>query len=172
MALTTAFFTSQVVTDNILTFGDLKLAIRQTTLGPSGSEVPVSQGSSFNITTQNTVSRILRVENVGSHPMYVRVAIHMEGSTAQGSTFDASAMVSYQLNEDAWLYQDGWYYYKQPLAPDETTEELMTQVIFADISTISQQYPGSRFDMQVDAQAVQSENNAPDALSASGWPAQ
>ena len=171
-AMTTAFLTRQVVTDNILTFGSLKLALHQTTLTPDGSEVAVSNETAFDITSHNAVSRILRVENACDHPMYVRVAVRMEGTTAAGKTFDADELVSYKLNEDDWLYRDGWYYYKQPLAPDEITEELMTQVIFTDIDAITQNYPGSRFDMQVDAQAVQSENNAGHVLSVVGWPEQ
>ena len=68
------------------------------------------------------------------------------------------------------LYRDGWYYYKQILTPHETTNALMTQVIFQDIDSITQTYPGSQFDLDVDAQAVQSENNTTDVLSATGWP--
>ena len=143
-AMTTAFLTRQLVTDNILTFGSLKLALHQTTLTTDDGEIPVSEDTPFNITSDNKVSRIFRAENVGSHPMYVRIAVSMEGTTSQGDTFDADEMVSYELNEDDWLYRDGWYYYRQPLAPDETTEELMTQVIFTDIDAITQNYPGSR----------------------------
>lgn len=171
-AATTAFLTRQVVTDNILTFGNLKIALHQTTLTADDSEVPVSQDTPFDVTSHSTVSRILRVENVGEHPLYVRVAVKMNGATAEGEAFDADGMVSYRLNEDDWLYEDGWYYYKQPLAPHETTKELMTQVIFDDISDITQNYPGSRFELKLDAQAVQSENNAQDVLSAAGWPEQ
>ena len=94
----------------------------------------------------------------------------------RGRTFDEGVRLLEerfpQYSEAIRLYRDGWYYYKQPLAPDEITEELMTQVIFTDIDAITQNYPGSRFDMQVDAQAVQSENNAGHVLSVVGWPEQ
>ena len=169
-AATTAFLTRQTTADNILTFGSLQLALRQTTLNSHGEEVPVAQDSTFDITSHSAVSRILRVENTGEHPMYFRVALHMAGTTADGKTFDTRDLVSYQLNEADWVYRDGWYYYKQILTPHETTNALMTQVIFQDINSITQTYPGSQFDLDVDAQAVQSENNTTDVLSATGWP--
>lgn len=167
---TTAFLTRQTTADNILTFGSLQLALRQTTLTPGGEEVSVTQDSAFDITSHSAVSRILRVENTGEHPMYVRVALHMVGTTADGKTFDTQNLVSYQLNEADWVYRDGWYHYKQVLTPHETTNALMTQVIFQNINSITQTYPGSQFDLDVDAQAVQSENNTTDVLSVTGWP--
>ena len=76
-AATTAFLTRQTTADNILTFGSLQLALRQTTLNSHGEEVPVAQDSTFDIPSHSAVSRILRVEHTGEHPMYVRVALHM-----------------------------------------------------------------------------------------------
>ena len=102
--------------------------------------------------------------------MFVRVALQMNGATADGTEFNAESLVSYEINRTDWHYQEGWYYYTKPLNPHETTSELMTQVIFKDISNITQTYPGGRFFLQIDAQAVQSENNADNALNASGWP--
>lgn len=171
-ATTSAFLTRHAVTDNLLTFGNLSLALRQTTLTPQGQETPVSSDTPFNITSHQAVSRILRVENTGNHPMYVRVSLQMVGTTSDGQTIDTQDHVSYQLNESDWVYRDGWYYYTQALPPHETTQELMTQVIFNDMNAITQAYPGSQFDLDVDAQAVQSENNASDVLSATGWPEQ
>lgn len=167
---TAAFLTRQVATDNILTFGNLQMALRQTTLSSDGNEIPISQKEPFDITSNNIVSRILRVENVGEHSMYVRVALNMNGIAADGTTFDAGDLVTYRLNEADWIYQGDWYYYKQPLAPHEVTNELMTQVIFDNIGVITQNYPGSQFTMHINAQAVQSENNNSDVLSATGWP--
>lgn len=171
-ATTTAFLTRQTVTDNVLTFGNLKLVIHQTTLTSDGSEVPVTEDIQTNITSNNSVSRIIRFENVGDHPMYVRVSLEMDGTSSEGTEFSADDMVAYQVNEEDWVYSDGWYYYKHPLEPKETTQALMSQVVFVDMNSITQNYPGSRFDMKMDAQAVQSENNAQDVLSASGWPEQ
>lgn len=171
-ATTTAFLTRQVVTDNVLTFGNLKMVIHQTTISSNGDEVPVTENIPTNITSNDVISRIVRFENVGEHPMYVRVSIDMNGITSEGTEFDANNMIAYQVNEEDWIYSDGWYYYKQPLEPNETTQELMSQIVFVDMNSITQEYPGSRFDMKMDAQAVQSENNAQDVLSAAGWPEQ
>lgn len=169
-AATTAFWRGQITTENILTFGSLKLALRQTTLSGQ-TELPVTDQTPFNITSHNGVSRIVRVENLCDHPMYVRVSLKMAGATANGVTFDAGGLVSYAINDEDWAYENGWYYYKTALGPHTTSEELMTKVIFDDISKITSDYPGGSFDLTVNAQAVQSENNAADPRSASGWPA-
>lgn len=169
-ATTTAFLTRQVVTDNLLTFGNLSLALRQTTLTAQGEEVPITQDTPFRITSHQAVSRILRVENTGNHPMYVRVSLQVVGVASDGQAIDVQELVSFQLNKSDWVYQDGWYYYTQALPPHAITQELMTQVIFHDIDAVTQQYPGCQFDLDVDAQAVQSENNASHVLSATGWP--
>lgn len=171
-ATTTAFLTRQVVTDNVLTFGNLKMIIHQTTILSDGTEIPVNEDEPTDITYSDRVSRIVRFENVGEHPMYIRVSLKINGISSEGTEFNADDMVAYQINEEDWIYHDGWYYYKQPLKSKETTQELMSQIIFVDISSITNNYPGSRFDMKIDAQAVQSENNAQDVLLAAGWPEQ
>lgn len=169
-SVTIAFTTRQATANNVLTFGNLKLALRQTTLSPTGEEIPYNEQESFNITTHNTVSRIVRVENVGDHPMYVRIALSMNGTRADGTAFDTDDLVQYNINDTDWVYRDGWYYYRHALEAQQTTRPLLTEVEFDGNGVITAGGPDSSMDLQIDAQAVQSENNAAAVLDASGWP--
>lgn len=169
-AATTAFWRGQITTENILTFGSLKLALRQTTLS-GGAERPVTTRDPMRLTDQDSVSRIIRVESLCDHPMFVRVSLQMEGVREDGTIFDAGSLVTFAVNSADWAYEDGWYYYKAALAPRETTAPLMDEIVFNDINKLTSSYPGVTFRMNVKAQAVQSENNAADPRSASGWPA-
>lgn len=169
-APTIAFLTKQTETDNVITFGNVRLQLHETTLNEDRQEVEFEEETQTDITHTDRLSRIVRVENIGSQPVYLRVALSMSGIEEDGTTFKADDYVSYQLNEKDWIYDDGWYYYKTELAPDLTTEELMTEVIFNDINEITEKYPGSEFKLNIDAQGVQSKNNGEDVTKAQGWP--
>ena len=102
--------------------------------------------------------------------MYVRVDLGIKGTDKDGNEIkNADALAGYTLNDEDWLYQDGWYYYREALEPGSETEELLTEVIF-DIDEISSLYPGGNFDLNVSAQGVQSRNNEDNVLAARGWP--
>lgn len=169
-APTIAFLTKQTETDNVITFGNVRLQLHETTLNEDRQEVEFEEETQTDITHTDRLSRIVRVENIGSQPVYLRVALSMSGIEEDGTTFKADDYVSYQLNEKDWIYDDGWYYYKTELAPELTTEELMTEVIFNDINEITEKYPGSEFKLNIDAQGVQSKNNDEDVTKAQGWP--
>ena len=169
-APTIAFLTKQTETDNVITFGNVRLQLHETTLNEDRQEVEFEEETQTDITHTDRLSRIVRVENIGSQPVYLRVALSMSGIEEDGTTFKADDYVSYQLNEKDWIYDDGWYYYKTELAPDLTTEELMTEVIFNEINEITEKYPGSEFKLNIDAQGVQSKNNGEDVTKAQGWP--
>lgn len=171
-APTIAFLTKQKETDNIITFGNVRLQLHETTLDQNNQEVAFDENAQADITHNNTLSRIVRVENVGSQPIYLRVALSMSGTSEEGTTFQADDYVSYALNDEDWTYndEDGWYYYNTELAPDITSEELMTEVIFTNINEITSKYPGSEFKLNIDAQGVQSKNNGSDVTKAQGWP--
>lgn len=164
-----AFLTRSITADNVLSFGSVKIQIIETTLDASGKEIEVSDGETLNITKDSDISRIVRLKNVGNHPLFARISLDLIGEKADGSTFTIENMVSCRLNEIDWLHQDGWYYYKKVLEPNITTEELMTKIIF-DIDAITRDYPGESFTLHINAQAVQSENNNADILKAFGWP--
>lgn len=165
-----AFRTVSVDTESIITFGNLALEIRETTLDEHGDEIPYVPEDDAALAKKSNASRIVRVENTGRQPMFVRVALEMRGKDRDGGEIkEADALAEYALNEKDWTYDDGWYYYNALLEPGRETTELMTEVMF-DIDRITQRYPGGNFDLDIRAQGVQSRNNGDNALDALGWP--
>lgn len=168
-AATAAFTTRSATADNVLTFGSLKLELQQTTLS-AGQEVPYTGQEAVNITADSQVSRIVRVKNICDHPMYVRVALRMQGTKGDGTALDMAGLVDYRLNTTDWVSRGGWYYYTKPLEPGQTTPELLTAMEFDSNAVLEKGGARSKMELEIDAQAVQSENNADQVLNAVGWP--
>ncbi len=75
------------------------------------------------------------------------------------------------LNDEDWTEgTDGWFYYNEILAPDETTEKLFTQVTFP--TSLGNAFMNARVEIDVLAQGVQSQNNGVTVQEAAGWPAE
>lgn len=170
IARSLAFTTASVDTKSFVTFGNLALKINETMLGEDGEEIPYTPENDVPLARKSNVSRIVRVENTGRQPMFVRVALDMQGTDQDGGEIEnANALAEYALNEEDWTYRDGWYYYNAILVPGSETTELMTEVMF-DINKITTDYPDGTLDLDILAQGVQSKNNEDNALDARGWP--
>lgn len=129
-------------------------------------ETPVSD--SINILPGETKSRIAKVKNIGSEPAWVRVDCVVE--THHGTEFieEFGYITLGHTNTHMWSHHDGYWYYKVPLEPGETTESVFEEVSFTD--DINTKYSGKDINMKVIAQGTQTKHNGEDALSATGWP--
>lgn len=169
---TFSFVVRSTRADNVVTFGGVSIALEETMLDGSGGEVPVPDGPET-ISAGRDCSRIVRVRNVGRHPAYVRVRMDMTGAPAQGEASSANDITSYRFSADAdagaWVQRDGWYYYGAPLGPGQTTPALI-EGLYVDTHAASQRYAGGELTLDIDASAVQCENNAASAVDAEGWP--
>ena len=76
--------------------------------------------------------------------------------------------MTFNLN-DNWIYQDGYFYYRYILDPEEETENLFTKINF-DVSKIKSDGHSGKVDLKVNVEVIQSENNAKSVLEAEGWP--
>lgn len=162
---TYAFIVRESDTESIITFGSLKMKLMETTL-VNGEEIEVSDDA-LDISNATNVSRIVRVKNVGRHSMYVRVKLNIYGEN-DGETFDISD--AYKIDtSDNWIYQDGYYYYKDALSENEITDELMKEIVF-DNDIVNSKYQGSKFNLEIKGEALQRENNKDNVLEATGWP--
>ncbi len=74
-----------------------------------------------------------------------------------------------ELNTINWEARDGYYYYREPLAPNAETEPLFTQVTFS--AGMDDRYEGSLAYIKVTMDAVQSNENGASVFEADGWPA-
>ena len=72
-----------------------------------------------------------------------------------------------------WTKNGDWFYYNKPLAKGESTDPLFKFVDF-DGKTMDNDYQNATIEINVEAQAVQSANNAPtvagDVTTVQGWP--
>ena len=158
-----AFYTTIGRATNVVTSGAIALQIHEKTA--DGSDFPAE---GVYVIPGDIVSKQVSVENVCSHPFYLRVKL-VSGSTNQALTPDECLKLD--IDTANWTLRDGYYYYNRILQPGETTETLFTQVEIVG-SKVDQTHGGSTLSLTVNAYAVQSEHNPADfPWEASGWPA-
>ena len=158
---TMAYFTTQAQAANVITAGNISFEIHEkTSTGADYPEEPMI------ILPGDEISKIVTVENTGDHPMYLRVAV---GCTVSDRELTAEGCTHLDINTDDWTEQDGYYYYNRALEVGETTQPLFTAVCI-DGMQVDNAYLGKVFAVDVDAFAVQSENNGDSPLTALGWP--
>ena len=68
-----AFVSKEVSVGNIITFGNIKMKLIQTTY-EDGIEKEILNGDDLNITSNANLNRNIKIENIGKHPMFVRVS--------------------------------------------------------------------------------------------------
>ena len=160
---TLAYYTTIGKATNVVTSGDIQLQIHEKTAG--GADFPAE---GVYIIPGDIVSKQVSVENVCSHPFYLRVKL-VSGSNNQA--LSAEDCLKMDIDTVHWTEQDGYYYYNRILQPGETTETLFNQVEVVG-SKVDQTHIGSMLSLTVTAYAVQSENNPAEfPWTASGWPA-
>lgn len=162
---TLAYFTTSDKATNVITAGNLKLEVHETT--KDGTEFP-SEG--VVVMPGDTVSKIVTVENTGAHPMYVRVRL---SRSVNDDALTADNCISMNINTKYWTYNDAddYYYYKKQLLAGETTKALFTKVEISG-EAVDNAYMGKQFNVNVAAYGVQSENNGKTVMDAQGWPAE
>ena len=144
-------------------FGAPDIEVVETMLDASGNEVPALVDDRIN-PGSGAVSRIVRVQNLGTHPMFVRVMLSVEGVRPNGDALSLDHAVTYDFGDaSAWQRgQDGRYYLAVALEPDQTTPVLIDSFALAGIDQLK---------LVIKADGVQSEHNATSSLTAEGWPA-
>lgn len=98
---------------------------------------------------------------------YIRVALVPVWRNSD-NTGTALPIGNVQLNTTAgdsndWFYSDGYYYYKNPVAPGATTSKLLDSY---KVTSLTDEYAGKKLEITVLASAVQSISDAKN-----NWPA-
>lgn len=149
-------------------FGAPDIEVVETMLDASGNEVPALVDDRIN-PGSGAVSRIVRVQNLGTHPIFVRVMLSVEGVRPNGDALSLDHAVTYGFGDaSAWQRgQEGRYYLAIALEPDQTTPVLIDsfEVEAGALAGIDQ------LKLVIKADGVQSEHNATSSLTAEGWPA-
>ena len=160
---TLAYYTAVGKATNVVTSGGVQLQIHEKTA--DGSDFPAE---GVYVIPGDIVSKQVSVENVCSHPFYLRLKL-VSGISNEALTPDDCLKLN--IDTQNWTYVDGYYYYNVVLQPGETTSALFTQVEIVG-SEVDQTHIGSTLSLTVNAYAVQSENNpAKHPWDAFGWPA-
>ena len=166
---TIAFRNYNAKANNIITFGNIKMQLLQTTLDKNNQEININNDESFDITYNSKINRIIKVKNLGKQEFFLRISLEMIGTNKDNEEFNADNLVEYDINESDWIYIDGWYYYKNIVKENDITSNLITNITF-DINHITSNYPDGKFKFNAKAQAVQAKNNADNVLEVEGWP--
>ena len=161
---TVAYYETIGKATNVVTSGDIALKIHEMT--DAGTEFPIE---GVYVLPGDVVSKKVSVENICDHPFYLRVRV-VYGIDSQ--VLSAEDCFKLNINEEDWVYHEGWYYFKGVVPPGFTTPDVFSHVeIVGD--KVDNSYIGKTLSLTIDAQAVQSENNpitGDDVYTASGWP--
>ena len=165
---TIAYFNTADTARNVITAGDIKIELQETAITDDGEEIPFEDR--FDVMPGQDVSKIVKVTNTGSNPAYIRVQVQKAIALAADAQGDVDLdLISLDFDSEKWtLGDDGYYYYKEPLAPGKTTAALFNKVTFA--AEMGNMYQGSKVTIKVTAEATQVKNNGATVCDAAGWP--
>ena len=161
---TAAFYNAQDTAHNVITMGNVNIAISEW----ADEEKTIEFSNVDGVLPNTSVTKVVEIRNTGKSDAWVRVRIEKNISLNSDSEGD-TGLISLNINEGAWIDgNDGYYYYSKKLSEDEVTEPVFTKVDFS--KDMDNSYVGAVCSVEVFAEAVQSTNNGDDVLSADGWP--
>ena len=170
---TIAYYTDTDTAHNEMKMGDLDIRLDEWADKPDeGEPVPFPENGLIGIVPGTQVTKIAEIANIGSSYVWLRVSVEKDVTLAEGTDETEpvnTELITIDFNTEAWEFYNGFYYYKTPLAPGETTEPLFTQVAFA--PDMSNMYQNAAAGINVRAYAVQHAGNGETCLEAQGWPA-
>ena len=168
---TLAFFTAEDTALNRVTMGNVALILNDDTINPETEELEPFPVEGFDLVMPgDVIDKIVSVTNDGDNPIWVRIRLDRSILLAGEAADVDFNVLGLDLNEEDWTEgEDGWFYYNEILAPDETTENLFTQVTFP--TSLGNAFMNAEVEIDVLAQGVQSQNNGVTVQEATGWPA-
>lgn len=152
---TMAWFTAEAgPVVNTFKAGTVAIEINDKTLNDNEELVDFPEGGFENVNPGDRYDKIVNVENTGSKRAYIRVKLT--------PLFDGQqdpSVVTFPILADWVLHSDGWYYYKNIVAPQDNTSNIIEEVLFAG-AAMGNGYQGAKFTLTVDAEAIQATNGA------------
>ncbi len=169
---TLAFFTAEDTALNRVTMGNVALILNDDTIDPETEDLKPFPVEGFDLVMPgDVIDKIVSVTNDGDNPIWVRIRLDRSIILAGEAADVDFNVLGLDLNDEDWTEgADGWFYYNEILAPDETTENLFTQVTFP--TSLGNAFMNAEVEIDVLAQGVQSQNNGLTVQEATGWPAE
>lgn len=163
---TLAYFSTEGTARNVITSGYVEIDLVEKHIDDSGAEVDFPAEPITGVMPGSTVSKIVSVKNTGADA-WIRVKVEKSVVGEDGADLSAD-VVTFKVDEGKWLLKDGYYYYKEPVVTEASTEILFDEVYF-DLA-MGNEYQGCTTEIIVSAQAVQAANNGTTVEEAAGWP--
>lgn len=89
--------------------------------------VPAKVTCAVNETFENNVKSNVSIQNTGTTDAYIRAMIVANWCTADNKVVKTATPTYEGLPGSGWVEHDGFYYYTQSVAPDQTTSMLFTK---------------------------------------------
>lgn len=157
-----AYFSDEEIATNVITAGNIKIELNEMMEDEQGNLIPYQ--NEMMMMPNTTVSKIVSVKNIGNQDAYIRLEV-LKSINVDNADLD---LIQIQYNQQDWMYQDGYYYYRFALKPQEETSPLFNEVYFD--ASMSNEYQNSVATIEIIAYSVQAKNNGSHVLEASGWP--
>lgn len=181
VAQTLSVITREMPLETKVQFGTVDVKAVITTKNAAGEEVEASNGDELGKGVAY-ISRIVRVENTGDHPVFARMKIGFECVDAQGQAHAIDDLVNctysdaYDSAGGVWMdrlpQSDGFFYLKEALPENTVSEPLITGFEVNTEEAVARYGEGCTFQLVVDCYGVQSKNQkSENVLEAEGWPA-
>lgn len=157
-----AYFTAQDNAENHITTGNLAIDVVE--IGADGQPF-VNQ---IGVMPGDTIVKEVSVENIGDNTAWIRVKVTMT-CTANGEPLPTDG-ITLDYNTAEWIYSDGYYYFNSRVEANNSTADLFSNVTFD--ATLGNEYQNAELIINVEADAVQYDNNGATVMEAQGWPAE
>lgn len=172
---TLAYFTTEESAVNVITSGGIAIEIVEKTKADSGVEVDFPEEGLINVMPGTSASKIVRIKNTGKSEAWIRVKMESRIVSADGQELpleigeNEKEPVMERTILEGWIDGgDGYYYYNEPVGPEDLTKELIDTVKFN--PAMGNEYQGCTANIEISAQAVQTANNGTKVTDAKGWP--
>ena len=160
-----AYFTAEGKAHNVITTGGVEIALEE--WADEDMTKPYNK-EAVSVMPGTKVTKIVQVKNTGASDAWVRVKVEkkIERKTEVGE-IDPN-LVELDLDTEKWEYEDGFYYYKEALKPNDKTAPILRSVEFK--PAMDNVYQNAQISVDISAQAVQYANNGTTVMAAQGWP--
>ncbi len=106
---------------------------------------------------ENKVKEDVYIKNSGNVPIYIKTAIIISWKDKQGKILEVKPVenldyiINFSTSENWIISNDGYYYYKKPITPNDITDILIEECIQ------TQEYDDKVLDVNIATQAIQAQ---------------
>lgn len=165
---TLAYFTSNARAHNVITTGKVDIKVTEQTI-KDGVLRDYPEESISGVMPKQSVSKIVKVQNVGLADAWVRLTAEINVTSADGESL-SDKYITIKPNS-SWKPSgksgDNHWYYTKPLEKDSFTDDFIDCVYFS--GDMGNEYANCTVNVDINAQGVQKANNGTDVFQAEGW---